>query len=113
MSTSGPTRPGSDGRSSQGGPGGRRNDDGQGGRGGGGDDIPWRRRGRRRVCRYCADKALAIDYKDPQALRYFVTERGKIVPRRISGSCAKHQRAITTAIKRARIIALLPFTMSD
>ncbi len=113
MSTSGPTRSGADGRSPQGGPGGRRNDDERGGRGGGGDDIPWRRRGRRRVCRYCADKDLAIDYKDPQALRYFVTERGKIVPRRISGSCAKHQRAITTAIKRARIIALLPFTMSD
>ncbi|MBW2453752.1 MAG: 30S ribosomal protein S18 [Deltaproteobacteria bacterium] len=113
MSTSGPNRSGYDGRSSQGGPGGRRNDDDRGGRGGGGDDIPWRRRGRRRVCRYCADKDLAIDYKDPQALRYFVTERGKIVPRRISGSCAKHQRAITTAIKRARIIALLPFTMSD
>jgi small subunit ribosomal protein S18 len=79
----------------------------------GGEDTPWRRRGRRRVCRFCADKAIPIDYKDPQALKYFVTERGKIVPRRISGSCAKHQRAITTAIKRARVIALLPFTMSE
>ena len=79
----------------------------------GGDDVPWKRRGRRRVCRYCADKELQIDYKDPQALKYFVTERGKIVPRRISGSCAKHQRAITTAIKRARVIALLPFTMNE
>ena len=79
----------------------------------GGDDAPWRRRGRRRVCRYCADKALLIDYKDPQSLRYYVTERGKIVPRRISGSCAKHQREITQAIKRARLIALLPFTMTD
>lgn len=77
-----------------------------------GDGL-FRRRGRRRVCRYCADKDLTIDYKDPQALRYFVTERGKIVPRRISGSCAKHQRAITTAIKRARVIALLPFTLTD
>jgi small subunit ribosomal protein S18 len=74
------------------------------------DDVPWRRRGRRRVCRFCADKDEAIDYKDPQALKYFVTERGKIVPRRISGSCAKHQRAITTAIKRSRLIALLPYT---
>jgi small subunit ribosomal protein S18 len=75
-------------------------------------DMPWRRRGRRRVCRYCADKDIAIDYKDPQSLKYFVTDRGKIVPRRISGSCAKHQREITVAIKRARLIALLPFTMS-
>ncbi len=79
---------------------------------GGGDKDQWRRRGRRRVCRYCADKDLSIDYKDPQALRYFVSERGKIVPRRISGSCAKHQRAITTAIKRARAIALLPYTLA-
>ena len=85
-------------------------------RGGGDDrvgDALWRRRGRRRICRYCADKELSIDYKDPQSLRYFVTERGKIVPRRISGSCAKHQRAITQAIKRARVIALLPFTLSE
>ena len=78
----------------------------------GGDDSLFRRRGRRRVCRFCADKDQPIDYKDPQALRYFVTERGKIVPRRISGACAKHQRAITTAIKRARVMALLPFTQS-
>jgi len=77
------------------------------------DRMDLRRRGRRRVCRFCADNALAIDYKDPQALRYFVTERGKIVPRRINGSCAKHQRAITTAIKRARVMALLPFTVSE
>lgn len=84
-----------------------------GGLGGDGEDVPWRRRGRRRVCRYCADKEQLIDYKDPQALKYFVTERGKIVPRRISGACAKHQRAITTAIKRARVIALLPFTMNE
>ena len=90
-------------------------DDDRGGKGGGleGEDVPWRRRGRRRVCRYCADKDQLIDYKDPQALKYFVTERGKIVPRRISGACAKHQRAITTAIKRARVIALLPFTMNE
>ena len=71
------------------------------------------RRGRRRGCGFCADEGLAIDYKDPQALKYFITERGKIVPRRISGACAKHQRELTTAIKRARHIALLPFTTND
>ena len=54
-----------------------------------------------------------IDYKDPQSLKYFITERGKIVPRRISGACAKHQRELMLAIKRARNIALLPFTMND
>jgi small subunit ribosomal protein S18 len=85
----------------------RNNDDERGG------DLLWRRRGRRRVCRFCTDKAILIDYKDPQSLRYFVTERGKIVPQRISGTCAKHQRAVTQAIKRARLIALLPFTLSE
>jgi len=64
---------------------------------------------RRKVCRFCADSSLVIDYKDPKSLKYFITERGKILPRRISGSCAKHQRAITHAIKRARTIALLPY----
>ena len=64
---------------------------------------------RRKVCRFCADKQT-IDYKDPRTLRYFITERGKIIPRRISGNCAKHQRELTVAIKRARILALLPFT---
>lgn len=64
---------------------------------------------RRKVCRFCVDAELRIDYKDPKTLRYFVTERGKIVPRRISGNCAKHQRVLTLAIKRARQIALLPF----
>jgi len=63
---------------------------------------------RRKVCRFCAEKNLAIDYKEPRTLRFFVTERGKIVPRRISGNCAAHQRQITEAIKRARNIALLP-----
>ena len=62
---------------------------------------------RRKVCRFCADKQT-IDYKDPRTLRYFITERGKIVPRRISGNCSAHQREITEAIKRARNIALLP-----
>lgn len=76
-------------------------------------DAPGRRRmGRKRVCRYCADKVLTIDYKDPQALKYFISERGKVVPRRISGNCARHQRKVTLAIKRSRNIALLPFTVT-
>lgn len=65
---------------------------------------------RRKICRFCADSTLKIDYKDMRTLRYFVTERGKIIPRRISGNCAKHQRQLTLAIKRARHIALLPYT---
>ena len=64
---------------------------------------------RRKVCRFCADRGLVIDYKEPRTLRNFTTERGKIIPRRISGACAKHQRKITLAIKRARMIALLPY----
>ncbi len=64
---------------------------------------------RRKVCRFCADTSLEINYKNPKQLKYFITERGKIIPRRISGSCAKHQRALTHAIKRARTIALLPY----
>ncbi|MBW2172307.1 MAG: 30S ribosomal protein S18 [Deltaproteobacteria bacterium] len=64
---------------------------------------------RRKVCRFCADTSLAIDYKDPRTLRFFTTERGKIIPRRVSGNCAKHQRKLTTAIKRARTIALMPY----
>ncbi len=69
-----------------------------------------RRRNRRKVDRFLADKSLVIDYKDPSALKYFVTERGKIVPRRVSGLCALNQRKVTKAIKRARMIALMPFT---
>ncbi len=65
---------------------------------------------RRRVCRFCTDKELVIDYKDPKTLRNFVTERGKIIPKRIYGTCAKHQRQVTEAIKRARHLALLPYT---
>jgi small subunit ribosomal protein S18 len=64
---------------------------------------------RRKVCRFCADTSLLINYKDPKSLRYFITERGKIIPRRLSGCCAKHQRTLTHAIKRARTIALLPY----
>jgi len=81
------------------------------------DSVPPPRRGRRRGCPFCnvneAGVAPTIDYKDPQSLKYFVTERGKVVPRRISGACAKHQRELMLAIKRARNIALLPFTMND
>ena len=68
------------------------------------------RRPRRKVCSFCVDKVEHIDYKDVAKLRRFVTERGNILPRRISGNCAKHQRQVTVAIKRARNIALLPFT---
>ncbi|MDA3970478.1 MAG: 30S ribosomal protein S18 [Desulfobulbaceae bacterium] len=64
---------------------------------------------RRKVCRFCADKELVIDYKEVKVLRSFLTERGKIIPRRIYGNCAKHQRQMTEAIKRARQIALLPY----
>ncbi|MBI5039156.1 MAG: 30S ribosomal protein S18 [Nitrospirae bacterium] len=65
---------------------------------------------RRRVCKFCVEKIPLIDYKDIQTLRGFVSDRGKIIPRRISGTCAKHQRELMTAIKRARNIAFLPFT---
>ena len=68
------------------------------------------RRMKKRVCAYCMDKIVSIDYKDISKLKKFVTERGKILPRRISGNWAKHQRALTIAIKRARTVALLPYT---
>ena len=68
------------------------------------------RKPRRKVCSFCVDKVDHIDYKDAAKLRRFTTERGKILPRRISGNCAKHQRQVALAIKRARNIALLPFT---
>ena len=67
------------------------------------------KRAKKKVCVFCVDKVEHIDYKDTAKLRRYITERGKIVPRRISGNCAKHQRQMTTAIKRARQIALLPF----
>jgi small subunit ribosomal protein S18 len=67
---------------------------------------------RRKVCRFCADKELVIDYKDPKVLRNFVSERGKIIPRRIVGTCATHQRQLCSAIKKARQIALLPYSGS-
>ncbi|MGQ9499694.1 MAG: 30S ribosomal protein S18 [Dissulfurimicrobium sp.] len=65
---------------------------------------------RKKVCRFCAEKTLAIDYKDSETLKHFITERGKILSSRITGTCAKHQRRLATAIKQARIMALLPFT---
>ena len=68
------------------------------------------RRPRKRVCAFCVDKVESIDYKDVTRLKKFVSERGKILPRRITGNCAKHQRQLTIAIKRARNVALLPFS---
>jgi small subunit ribosomal protein S18 len=73
-------------------------------------DKKKRKMGRRKVCPFCADKNIAIDYKNPGMLKRFITERGKMMPRRISGTCAKHQRALSLEIKRARCIALLPFS---
>ena len=67
------------------------------------------RRKRKKVCAFCADKVYNIDYKDVPRLRRFISERGKILPRRMTGTCAKHQRQLTDAIKRARHIALLPY----
>jgi len=68
------------------------------------------RKPRRKVCQFCVDKVEEIDYKDVAKLRKFVSERSKILPRRVTGTCAKHQRDLTTAIKRARHLALLPYT---
>ena len=76
-----------------------------GGGGGGGGRF-----GRRRVCAFCVDKVESIDYKDPSRLRRYISDRGKIEPRRKSGTCAHHQRLLTAALKRARHLALLPFT---
>ena len=95
---------GGPGQRPAGGPG-QRPAGGPGGQGGPRKRRPFQRR---KVCRFCAEKNLTIDYKEPRTLRFFITERGKIVPRRISGNCAAHQRHITEAIKRARNIALLP-----
>jgi len=89
------------GRGGGGGGGGGMDDDKRGGRGGG--------FGRKKVCRFCAEKALKVDFKDQTTLKYFVTERGKIIPRRISGNCAKHQRQVAVAIKRARGLAMIPY----
>ena len=78
-------------------------------------DAPMKRRvvrRRKKVCVFCADKTNAgIDYKDVNKLKRYVSERGKILPRRITGNCAKHQRAVTVAVKRARHVALMPYTL--
>ncbi len=71
-----------------------------------------RRRFRRKVCRFCAEKGLPIDHKESRLLGSFLTERGKIIPSRITGTCARHQRRLRGAIKRARSAALAPFTLS-
>jgi len=83
--------------------------DDRGGAGGDDEKRGGRGFGRKKVCRFCAEKNSKVDFKDQSTLKYFVTERGKIIPRRISGNCAKHQREIATAIKRARGLALLPY----
>ena len=76
-----------------------------------GGDRPYQRNARfkRKVCRFCHDKNAQIDYKDLKMVEQFITDRGKILPRRVTGTCAKHQRGVAQAIKRARIIALVPF----
>ncbi len=71
------------------------------------------RRSSRKVCKFCADSTLTIDYKNDKKLLRFVTERGKIVPRRISGTCARHQRRVTRAVKRARHLGIIPFTIDQ
>jgi small subunit ribosomal protein S18 len=97
MATTGPRRSGPGGGSSAGGPGQQ----------GGKKKFFYRRK---RVCKFCVEKIEYIDYKDLKTLQQFIPERGKILPRRISGTCALHQRKLQNAIKRARIAALLPFT---
>ena len=68
--------------------------------------------GRRKQCKFCADETIKIDYKDASLLKYFITDRGKLVPRRLTGNCAKHQRAIAVSVNRARMIALMPFAVT-
>lgn len=68
------------------------------------------RKPKKKICSYCVDKVESVDFKQYEKLKRFVTERGKVLPRRISGNCARHQRQLTRAIKKARIMALLPFT---
>ena len=68
---------------------------------------------RNKVCRFCADANLELNYKEPKTLRIFLTERAKIIPRRISGNCAKHQREVATAVKRGRMLAILPYTVGQ
>ncbi len=75
------------------------------------DSMPRQRRIKKKVCAYCADKSLVIDFKDTDKMKKFVSEKGKILPRRVTGLCAKHQREVTVAVKRARHIGLLPYTV--
>lgn len=93
---------GGDDRGDRGGRGGGEEGEGRGG---------GRGFGRKKVCRFCADKNAQVDFKDQATMKYFVTERGKIIPRRISGNCARHQRAVATAIKRSRGLALIPYAV--
>ena len=95
-------------RRGPGGPGGDRGERGGPGGGPGGKKKFFYRR--KRVCKFCVEKIEYIDFKDVKTLQQFIPERGKILPRRISGTCALHQRKLQNAIKRARIAALLPFT---
>src|ERR1700731_3902883 len=97
-------------RGGGGGGGGDDRGEGRGGEGRGGGMRRGRPSGRRKVCRFCADKSLKVDFKDVRTLQNFITEGGKIVPSRTSGNCARHQRQLAVAIKRARVIALLPFS---
>lgn len=78
----------------------------------GGEDDKKRVFARTRGCKFCGDENLKIDYKDPGILKFFVTDRGKLVPRRLSGNCAKHQREIAVAVNRARAIAFMPFAVT-
>jgi len=80
----------------------------KGGRGGGNNAAFRGRKG----CRFCADTEVVANYKDPAMLRNYLTDRGKLTPARVSGTCAKHQRALATAVRRARMIALVPFTVT-
>ena len=79
----------------------------RGGGGGGGGNFS-----RRKMCRFCADEANTIDYKNVAMLKHFITERGKLVPRRISGNCARHQRDLALQVRRARMIGLVPFSVT-
>lgn len=85
-----------------------RDDDRKGGRGGSGGGAF---RGRK-VCRFCADSTVVPDYKNPSMLKSYLTDRGKLTPARVTGNCAKHQRALAAAVRRARMIALVPFTVT-
>src|SRR5581483_10130682 len=85
---------------------------GRGGKDAKGKDARKRGFARRKVCRFCADKNVKIDYKDPQTLKYFITDRGKVIPRLISGNCAAHQRKVWTVVNRVSMIALMTVTVT-